>query len=124
MGFAANQARLMFLIAEQNDLEFDAQLKQAQLERLGAESMQLEGMESRLDAGSKDRPNPAYAQVDATIRQLEQTSKLLEMKLHELDNKRDANMKQQESLQNMIKQNIKSSFGVVGGQQGGGGGGY
>src|SRR5262249_17943048 len=109
MGFAANQARLMALIARKSDLELEAQFITQHKLYLGNMTSGFFNMQAKLD------PNSEAAKVlDARIKQLQQADKILDMHLRRIDSQREAVSKEVESTEKIIKDNIKSSFGIMG----------
>ncbi len=109
MGFAANQARLMALISRKSDLELEAQFITQHKLYLGNMTSGFFNMQAKLD------PNSEAAKVlDARIKQLQQADKILDMHLRRIDSQREAVSKEVESTEKLIKDNIKSSFGIMG----------
>lgn len=109
MGFAANQARLMSLIARRSDLELEAQFISQHRLYLGNLVTGLIDLQSKLDPESQ----PAKV-FEARIKALQQADKILEMQLNRLNSQREAVSKELDSVQKVVSQNIRNSFGIMG----------
>jgi hypothetical protein len=111
MGFAANQARLMSLIARRSDLELESQFISQHRLYLGNLVSGLFDLQAKLDPESQ-----AAKIFEARIKALQQADKILEMQLNRLNSQRDAVSKELDSVQKMVSTNIKNSFGLMGGR--------
>lgn len=108
MGFSANQARLLALISRKSDLELESQFITNHKMYLGNMTSGFFNMQSKLDPNSE-----AFRVLEARIKQLEQAEKILDMHLRRIDNQREAITKEIEGTDKVIKDNIKSSFGLM-----------
>jgi len=111
MGFAANQARLMGLISRRSDLELEAQFISQHRMYLGNMISGFFNMQAKLEPESE-----ASKILDARIKQLQQAEKVLEMHLNRVTSQRDAVIKELDSTRELVKKNIDSSFGLMGGK--------
>lgn len=109
MGFAANQARLMAIICRKSDLELESQFIEQHKLYLANMTSGFFNMQAKLDPTSD-----AAKVLDARIKQLQQAEKILDMHLRRLSSQQDALGKMLESTDKLIKDNIKSSFGLMG----------
>lgn len=109
MGFAANQARLMALIARKSDLELEAQFIGQHRLYLANMTSGFFNMQAKLDPMSE-----AAKVLDARVKQLQQADKILEMHLRRIDSQRDAVGKELDSTNRIIQKNIDMSFGILG----------
>jgi septal ring factor EnvC (AmiA/AmiB activator) len=109
MGFAANQARLLALIARKSDLELEAQFITNHKMYLGNMTSGFFNMQSKLEPNSE-----AFRVLEARIKQLQQADKILDMHLKRIENQREAISKEVEGADKAIKDNIKNSFGLMG----------
>jgi hypothetical protein len=109
MGLAANQARLLGLIARKSDLELEAQF-------ISQHRMYLSNMMSGLlNLQTKLEPDTApYKLFEARIGALQQADKMLEMQLNRINTQREAVGKEMDSVQKIIAKNIQGSFGLLG----------
>ena len=99
----------MALISRKSDLELEAQFITQHKLYLGNMTSGFFNMQAKLD------PNSEAAKVlDARIKQLQQADKILDMHLRRIDSQREAVSKEVESTEKLIKDNIKSSFGIMG----------
>lgn len=109
MGFAANQARLLALISRKSDLELEAQFITQHKLYMANMTSGFFNMQAKLD------PNSEAAKVlDARIKQLQQADKILDMHLRRIDSQQQAVKQEIESVDKLVKDNIKSSFGIMG----------
>jgi hypothetical protein len=108
MGFSANQARLCALISRKSDLELEWQFITNHRLYLGNMTSGFFNMQAKLEYNSD-----AFRILEARIRQLQQTDKILEMHLKRIENQREAISKEIEGTDKVIKDNIKSSFGLA-----------
>lgn len=111
MGLAANQARLMGLIARKSDLELEAQF-------ISQHRMYLANMVSGFfNLQSKLEPESEAAKVlEARIKQLQQADKLLELHLNRINAQQQAVTQEVDSVRNLVSKNIQGSFGLLGRQ--------
>lgn len=109
MGFAANQARLMGLIARKSDLELEAQFVSQHRMYLGNMVAGLFNLQSKLEPNS-----PAGKVLEARIQALQQADKVLEMQLNRITSQREAVSSELESVRKVISTNIRDSFGLLG----------
>ncbi|WMU93415.1 hypothetical protein EMOOHJMP_00223 [Microcystis phage MaAM05] len=109
MGFAANQARLMGLISRQSDLELEAQFIEQQKMFYANMTSGFFNLSAKLDPNS-----PAAKILEGRIKQLQQADKILDMHLKRISSQREAVVKEKDSLDKLISENIKSSFGAMG----------
>lgn len=109
MGFAANQARLFALISRRSDLELDAQFLQQHRMYLGNMVSGYLNNYAKLEPGSQ-----AATMVDARIKQLQQADKMLEMHINRINSQREAVVKEIDSVDKVLKDNIQKSFGIMG----------
>lgn len=115
MGFAANQARLMSLIARRSDLELEAQF-------ISQHRMYLANMVSGFfNMQAKLEPESEAAKIlEARIKQLQQADKILEMHLNRVNSQHEAVAKELDSTKQLVSKNVQSSFGLMGGGGAGG----
>ena len=109
MGFAANQARLLCLISRRSDLELEAQFISNHRMYLANMTSGFFNMQAKLEPNSE-----AFKVLEARIKMLQQADKILESHLKRVDTQRDAVVKEFESVDKIISQNIQNSFGVMG----------
>lgn len=109
MGFAANQARVLALIARRSDLEYEAQV-------INQHRMYLANMMSGFfNLQAKLEPESEAARIlEARIKQLQQADKVLEMHLNRINSQHEAVKTNIDAVQKTISENIKSSFGLMG----------
>ena len=111
MGFAANQARLMSMIARKSDLELEAQF-------ITQHRMYLANMVSGFfNLQAKLEPESEASKVlNARIKQLQQADKILEMHINRITSQRQAVDQELQGVRQVIGQNIRQSFGLLGRQ--------
>ncbi|MBY0403422.1 MAG: hypothetical protein K2X66_05955 [Cyanobacteria bacterium] len=109
MGFAANQARLMGLIARKSDLELEAQFVNQHRMYLANMVSGLFNLQAKLEPESK-----ASKMFEARIQALQQADKVLEMQLNRINSQREAVSSDLESVRKVIAKNIQGSFGMMG----------
>ncbi|MBX2860584.1 MAG: hypothetical protein KTR14_05080 [Vampirovibrio sp.] len=108
MGFAANQARVMMLIARKSDLELDAQMISQKRMYLAQMTSIMLGHQMRWD------PESAVAKhIEARINQLQQADKMLEMRLQQITSQRQAVTQELEDVKKTVSNNIRTSFGIL-----------
>ncbi len=111
MGFAASQARLMYLIARKSDLELETQFISQHRMYLANQVSGLFTQQAQLDPESKSSKI-----LEAKIKHLQMADKQLEMHLNRLKSQRDAVVQEHQAARKVISQNIKDSFGLMGQQ--------
>lgn len=109
MGFAASQARLMYLIARKSDLELETQFISQHRLYLANQVSGLFSQQAQLDPDSK-----ASKVLEARIKQLQVADKMLEMHLNRVTTQHQAIGQEIESVRKVISENIKGSFGLMG----------
>lgn len=109
MGFAANQARLLGLIARKSDLELEAQFLNQHRMYLGNMVTGIMELQAKLEPESKSAKI-----LEARIQKLQQADKALEMHLNRINSQRDALSSELESVRKIISKNIQGSFGLMG----------
>jgi hypothetical protein len=109
MGFAANNARLMGLIARKSDLELEGQFISQHRMFLSSMSSGLFNLQAKLDPESR-----AAKVLEARIQTLQQADKVLEMHLNRINSQRDAVNQEMESVRKVVSKNIQGSFGLLG----------
>ncbi len=111
MGFAANQARLLALIARNSDLQLEMQFVNQRRMALGNMISGVMDLQSNLAPDSQ-----ASKVLDAKIRQLQQADKLLEMHLNTVTSQQKAVDTQIDGVKQLIDKNIQRSFSYGGGR--------
>lgn len=109
MGFAASQARLMYLIARKSDLELETQFISQHRLYLANQVSGLFSQQAQLDPDSK-----ASKVLESRIKQLQVADKMLEMHLNRVTSQHQAVGQEIESVRKVISENIKGSFGLMG----------
>ena len=110
MGFAANQGRIMALIARKSDLEFQMSILTQHRMFLGMQISRFVGYTTNLS------PESAPAKVfTARMERLQHIDKMLEMKLNQLTNQRQAVDTEMQSVKQIVGKNITSSFKLTAG---------
>ena len=109
MGFAASQARLMYLIARRSDLELETQFISQNRLYLANQVSSLFSQQARLDPESQ-----ASRILEAKIKHLQMADKQLEMQLNRVKSQHDAVEQEIQSARKVIGSNIKDSFGLMG----------
>ena len=112
MGFAANQARIMSLIARKSDLELETQFISQHRMSLANMVSGLFNMSEKLEPGSQ-----AAKVLDGRIQQLQQADKVLEMHLNRINSQHEAVDTELQSVQKVVQKNIQGSFGLMGKSQ-------
>ncbi len=106
MSFAANQARLIMLIAMQYDLELQTQFIQQHKLFLSKAVNSLMNMKIEHEPGSRQDKL-----LEARIQQLNEAEKILDVRIQSLRTRADAVSKERDGLTKVISENTQRSFG-------------